>query len=233
MVPSTRGSPGVSLGAESPAPWPSLLTAPCVAVRARAALYEAGHPSTLDPRIGAFAVTFSGVPAAWDFRVVRALRAWRRECGQRMAAPSRVLLVPASSLQPAGLLGPALAAESVLLWGSRRPGADPPQPAALREACACPWSLKVTLFTAAVSHAEVLLVCVGWGAGGARGPVGRPVSWRMEGSSGTAGEGAGRAGPSCHACPCRAPCLWSCVLDLLFAPAPTHRPCPVAGSVWL
>lgn len=180
----------LSLSVESPAPWPPSSRRPAW-LSWPGWLCGAGYPSTLDPRSGAFAVTFLGVPATWDFRVVRALRARRRECGQRMAAPSRVSLVPTSNHQSAGLLGPALAAGSVLLWGSWRPGADPPQPATLREACACPWSLKVTPFTAAVSHAEVLLVHVGWAAGIARGPVGRPMSWRVEGSSGAAGEGAG------------------------------------------
>lgn len=82
-----------------------------------------------------------------------------------MVTLSWVLLVPVSDLQSAGLLGPGLAAESVLLWGSRRPGADPPQPTAPREAHACPRSLKVTPFTAAVSRAEVLLVRVARGEG--------------------------------------------------------------------
>lgn len=149
-----------------------------------------------------------------------------------MAAPSWVLLVPVSSLQSAGLLGLGLAAESMLLWGSQRPGADLPQPAAPRETLACPWSLKVTLFTAAVSHTEVLLVCVARGEGSARGLAGQPVSWRVEGSSGAAQEGTATSRPSLPRLPLQGSlpvvlCPWSALC------ASTHGPCPVAGPVWL
>lgn len=77
-----------------------------------------------------------------------------------MAAPSRVLLVPVSHLQSAGLLGPGLAAESMLLWGSQRPGADLPQPAAPTGGPCVSLVTEGDPVAAAVSHTEVLLVCV-------------------------------------------------------------------------